>query len=80
MFAQVKAVVARKNHDGVVFLPGRRQCRHHLTHLRVHKRNRRVIAADRLFLFPDIHLHVQASAIVDARLRNIIPIALDLGR
>ena len=80
MFAQVKAVVARKNHDGVVFLTGRLQRRHHLAHLRVHKRDRRVITADRLFLFPDIHLHVQAGAIVDARLGDIVPIALNLGR
>ena len=50
-----------------------------LADLSIHERDRSVVAADRLsFASADVHLHVDAGFVVDARLGDVVPVAFQL--
>ena len=75
VLAQVVAVVAGKDHDRVVFQARGFQCVEHLANLPIHKRHRSIVAADGFLLSADVHLHVATCLVVNAGLRNVVPIA-----
>jgi hypothetical protein len=75
MLAKVIPVVAREDDDGVVRLPGLLQRVQHLAHL--HPCKRRTRSTRRSLSFgAQIHLHIDAGLVVDARLGNVVPIAV----
>ncbi len=79
MFAQMVAVIAGEDHDRVVFQPVRLERVKHFADLRIHEGDRSVVATHRFLLAADVHLHVQAGFVVDARFGNVVPIALDFS-
>src|SRR4029078_953337 len=78
VFPKAIAVVAGKNDDCIVGLPGPCERIEYLAYLRVNIGHRRVVATNRLLLATDVHLHVRAGLVVDAGLRDVVPIARNL--
>ena len=73
------AVVAGKDDDGAIGHAGFFQRGQHLAYLGIHVGNGCIVAADGFLLAADIHLHVGAGAVIDARLGDIVPVAGYLG-
>ena len=77
VFAEVVTVVAGEDDDGVVIESCFVECIEDLADHGVHVGDRGVVACDGFFLASDVHLHIEAGLVVDARLGDIVPIAIE---
>ena len=73
-------VVAGEDHNRVVRLAGFFQRGEHLAHLRIHVGDAGIISAERLLLPANVHFHIHTGLVVDAGLRDVVPIARHLRR
>ena len=77
VLAQMVAVVAGEDDDGLVVESGFGQRIENLSDHAVHVDDRGVVSADGFLLATNVHLHVLARLVVDALFGDVVPVAVD---
>ena len=80
MFAQVVAMIAGEDDDGVIALASCLQCGENLADQRIDEVDRCVVGAERTFLLVQVHFVIGGRSLISRILGDIILITRNFGR